>query len=207
MEELDDALLEGRLEVDEEVAAGHEVQAREGRSPQEVVRREEAEVADVLRDRVRVAALHEEARQPLGAHLPLDDVRVSSAAGLGEGGGVDVGREDLDLRRARHSLRLLAKQHRDRVGLLAGGAARDPRSHVARGVRCRMSGIDDPLEHLERRAVTEEARDVDHQVVLEPVDLALVASEQRDVLAERSRCSSRPSAGARGGGRCSACTG
>ena len=126
--------------------------------------------------------LREEPRQPLGAHLPLDGARVLASPGLGEGGRVDVGREDLELRRARLLLQLLAKQHRERVRLLAGGAARHPDPDAVPSLPLQDVGDHDPLERPERLVVAEEARHVDRQVLGEAPGLVCIALEQRGVL-------------------------
>ena len=58
-------LLQHRVEVNEQVAAGDEVQARERRIAERVLAREDAHFADLLRHPVTAVGIHEEAAQPL----------------------------------------------------------------------------------------------------------------------------------------------
>ena len=122
------------VEVDEQIAAGHEVHARERRIADDAVRGEDAQVANLLGQHVgrrlparkkrfsrssetMLAASHADsgrcARRPAPAHRCRSQTPAPSAATS-----------------ASH---VLAQQDRDRIGLLAGRASGHPHAHgVAR---------------------------------------------------------------------------
>ncbi len=74
--EVDDLPLQLALEVDEQVPAADQVDAREGRVLRHVVAREDDQVADLLRHLELVGSPREEALQPLGRDLLGDPLRV-----------------------------------------------------------------------------------------------------------------------------------
>ena len=107
---------------------------------------------------------------------------VESGAGRGEGVLVDVGGIDLHIEFARVLTQLVCDQHRERVRLLARGAAGAPDAEAL--VRGRL--FDQPGQHrlphlVPRLGVAEEARDVDQDDVEEGLVLVGVAVEVVDV--------------------------
>ena len=74
-----DLLLQHRLQVDQEVAATDQVDAREGRVGQYVVPREDAGVTDRLLDAVAAVDLDEEPPQAFGRHVLGDVLRFRPA--------------------------------------------------------------------------------------------------------------------------------
>ena len=133
VEERNDLPLEGRVEVDEHIAATDQVEPREGRVTQQVVPREHAEVADRLGDLVMVVDAGEVPPEPFRRDVPGDVLEVQPCAGPFQGRLVDVGGEDLDRRGAGLSRPALEQGNRQRVHLLAGGTSRHPDAdrHVA----------------------------------------------------------------------------
>ena len=65
----DDPLLERLIEIDEDVAAAHEIQLRKRRVAGEVVLDEDAQIADGLVDPIPAVSLGEVAPPPLLAHV------------------------------------------------------------------------------------------------------------------------------------------
>src|SRR5262249_8066930 len=90
------ALLQGHVEIDQDVPATDQVEPGEGRIDGQVVPGEDAQIAHRLADLVVAIDLGEEAAQPVGGDVQLDVVHVDAGAGLFQGGLVDVGGQDLD---------------------------------------------------------------------------------------------------------------
>ncbi|GJE69431.1 hypothetical protein CHKEEEPN_0959 [Methylorubrum podarium] len=120
VEDRDDAALQLGVEIDQQVAAGDEVEAGEGRILDDAVLGEDAHLPHFLDDAVGVALPHEPAREPLGADVAHDRLGVAGRARRREGPAVEVGREDLDLRHLFERRHVLAQQDAEGVGLLAG---------------------------------------------------------------------------------------
>ena len=91
-------LLRLDIDVDQEVPAAEDVQLRERRIDEDVLRRKDHQVADFFLDPVALALTHEEPRQPLGRHVRGDARGERALAGLLDGVMVDVGGKDLDRR-------------------------------------------------------------------------------------------------------------
>ena len=92
-------------EVDEDVAAAHEVELGERRIARQVVADEDAQLAHGLADAVAAIDLGEEAPPPLVADVAQRAVGVDAGARLLDRLLADVGAEDLDRARARRSSR------------------------------------------------------------------------------------------------------
>ena len=88
-------LLHFRRQVDQQVAAAQDVQLGEGRVHDEVLRRKDHHLADLLAHPVAVFFLDEEPAQPLRRHVGGNVVREEALAGLVDRVLVQVGGEDL----------------------------------------------------------------------------------------------------------------
>ncbi len=201
MEQREDGLLRVRLEVDQQVAAGDQIELRERRVANQVVRREDDALADVLRDVIAVRLEREVALEALRADAGQLLLAVDAGAGDFERRLVHVGRENLDVRilPARHHL--FVQQDGDRVGLLAGGAARhpDPDLIVAGIAPGPLDDLGDDflLEDLERLVVAKESGDADQQIFVQRVELARVGAA-----AARRSCRDRAPGSTPAGARC-----
>ena len=185
VEDREDALLQPRLEIDEQVAAGEQVQVEEGRIGQDVVPGENAGLPSRLCDLVIAVPLHEEPPQALGRNVRRRVVGVNARARLLDRGLADVGPEDLQGKLAAVRLARFDQADDEGVDLFAGRASRDPQPHR------RVLGpvLQDPrkdlaLEKLERLPVAEEAGHPDEHVLVERVHLAGVLLEKVVVLPE-----------------------
>ncbi|XXU91230.1 hypothetical protein WME85_26990 [Sorangium sp. So ce1153] len=185
-EEVEGTALEVAREVDEDVAAQHEVEVRERGALAEVVLAEDGEVADALlhlvaaveRDEVAVDEL---VRQVLDGGRPVDP-----AAGEGDRLAVDVGREDADVEAVELVAEQLADQDGERVCLLAGGAPGRPdpqRLVVVPGVGDER-GQDHVPEVREELRIAHELGDLDEEAVDQPLVLLGVLGEVVHVLVE-----------------------
>ncbi len=178
MEQGDDPVLQLGREIDEEVAAGDQVELGEGGVADHVVRREDAHLAQLLDHAVGVALLGEPAGEPLRADVVGDRRRIAPDPGGGERAGVDVGREDLHVRAHVPPLHLLPEQDADRIGLLAGGAAEHPDPHRVVAVLAREDRRHHlPGQDVELLRVAEELGDADEKVVEEVLDLVRVVAQ------------------------------
>ncbi len=89
----------------------------------------------------------------------------------------------------------LGPGHRQRVGLFAARAARDPEPHLAAGLSLGYLGEDLLLERLEHLGLPEEAGDADEKILVESLDLGRVAAEQFQIALEVLDVSRWPCAG------------
>ena len=146
----DNPLLQGLAQIDHNVAATHQVHAGKGRIAEDILRGENAEVADGFADLVTTVGLVEETAQAARADIGLDTFLVVGGAGALNRGFTEVGAEYLD----GNVCGSVAKKfdQRDGVGvsLFAGGAARHPDADRGRGrAGFEQRWIDDLLENLE----------------------------------------------------------
>ncbi len=175
-----------RPEVDQQVAARHQVEVGEGRIGEQVVLGEDDLVADLWGDleaavgalaEVGVEALDREAFQPVG--------REDAGARRLQGALVHVGREDLERPLRAGVADRLVQRDGDRARLLACGAARDPGAQLALGLDLARGELVELRAHrVEAGRVAEEGRDADEKVVLQRRKLAGIALEESCVVAK-----------------------
>ncbi len=178
LEELDRLLLKVRIEVDEDVAAGHEVDSRVRRVARHVVRGEDAELANRLRDLVAAGRGSEEPRQPFRRDATERTQRVDRRARLPERLLVDVGPVDGDPGRAGLVVEKLEQGDGQRVDLLAGRAARHPDPHALPGAAVRhQRRKDGRLQRLEARRLAEERGHADEKILVQRLDRVVVLLE------------------------------
>src|SRR5262245_55702264 len=96
MQQRQDMFLQGRLMVDQQVAATDQVHTRERRVGGDVLSSENTHFADRLADAVAAIRLREETAQTLRRDLRRDVLRVETGAGLFETLLVGVSGENLD---------------------------------------------------------------------------------------------------------------
>ncbi len=184
VEQAERLLLGGRLQVDEQVPARDEIDARERRIANDVVLREDDHAAKLGDDLVAARPPPEVALEPLGRDVRDGALVVDAARGVIERPAVDVGREDLDGPRA-ELLRELVEEDGERVDLLAGRAAGDPRPERRPLRQAREDLRQDALaEDLERLLVAEETRHPDEEIAVEDVELVAPVAQALDVRLE-----------------------
>ena len=127
MAKRDDPLLRVRLQIDQEIAARDEVQPRERRVAQQVLRREHDHVAQLLGD---LEASRRAFRRSAGDARPRQaghgGGRIDAIPRLAQIVFLGVGREHLQVEPLAGRFGLLRHQHGDRIGLLARRAGRNP---------------------------------------------------------------------------------
>ena len=185
MERRDHAFLQGWCEVDEQIAAADEVDARERRIGRDVLLGEKAHLPDGFADAVLVILAGEEAPQALGRDLRFDVLGIDALAGplqqrLGE-----IGREHLNRGPSRLVLEEFQKRHHQRIRFLAGRASRHPDTdRRVRGLVLQDLGEDAVLERLESLGLAEEARDVDQDVLIQRLELRAILLQVPCVIGE-----------------------
>src|SRR6185312_17502974 len=159
MESRDDLLLQGWLEIDEHIAAGDQVDAREGRILHEIVLSKNNEVANGFVNPVTALFLREIFLQPRAADHADVRFAVNARAGGFKHGAIHVTRKNLDRHAVLGFLREFRVCHRQRVSLLPGGTAGHPNAQAVRARKVFYELREDlSLERLEHRGIPEEAR-------------------------------------------------
>ena len=171
------------LQVDQQVAAGDQIDAREGRVLEQVVAREDHQVANRARHLVALLFAREEAPEAHLAELCDAGGAVDAAPRLTDAGVGDVGGEDLTAQIAPSGLEGLGHEDGQRVGLLAGGAARHPQAQGAVDLVLQLDQrLQRPLDQPRKEGwVAEELGDGDQRVEVELVDLGRRLAQVGDV--------------------------
>ena len=178
-------VLDVALQVDEQVSARHEVEAREGRVLQHTVGGEHYEVASFLLDPVVVAFAGEEALQALLADVGLDDCGIAAFPRRRQRARIQIGGEDLDVGYRFASRGLLQQQDGYGIGFLAGGAAGDPHAdRLAVILPLEQFGDDVFGERDEGVVVAEESGHRDEQVVEQSLRLLDVVAKIGEIVFE-----------------------
>ena len=121
-----------------------------------------------------VALFREPALQPFGAIL-LPCLAVLRGAGDRNGGGVDVGAENLHLAIDVGRGHGLPEQDGERIDLLSGGAAGHPHADRVIGVPVlQEGGKDGRVQRVERLGIAEELRDADEQLAEQKIGFVRV---------------------------------
>src|SRR6185295_1579220 len=117
-------------------------------------------IANLALNAIVISFAREEAAQALLGHIRLDCEEIASLTTGGEGRGVQIGREQLDVRALFLARGLLEKQHSDGIYLLSGRAPRDPDADaVALPPLFEHPRYDEARELLEGRSVAKETSD------------------------------------------------
>ncbi len=122
--------------------------------------------------------------QITGRQIGRDAFGVNPAAGAQDGVVIQIGGEDLDFEGLAQPFQHFAAQHRQRVSLLAGGAARHPESHLARFHALEQPGQMVAFQFVEHFAVAEKIGDSDQQLPVKRHDFAGVAVHELHVIAQ-----------------------
>ena len=172
MEQQKDLLLRFGAQIDQEVTARDQVETRERRIGQHILRREDHRPAQLRHHPVAVVLLCKEAGEPLRRHISCNRFRIASLAGESDRILVDIGGENLQLDIPLRRRDLLEKEHGERIGLLAGAAAGNPDAQrPVQGVPVDEIGYHLLRQEFEGTRVAEEAGDVDQQVLGEELEL------------------------------------
>lgn len=143
---------------------------------------EDAHLAQFLHHAIGVALPDEPARQALAAHIGLDIGAIAADARRCERPAIDVGREDLHLRRGIHPRHLLAEKDGDGISFFASCATEHPDAHLLpRALAFEYLRDDLGLQDLKFALVPEEFGDADQKVVEEVLDFVLIVAQEIDI--------------------------
>jgi hypothetical protein len=185
MEGVHQARLRRRLQVDQHVAAADHVEPWKRRVACQVMAREDDALAQRRSHLDAVVGGFEMAcAQPLGQRRQGARV-VDAAPGLAQGGHVQVGGEHLQRMRGAGLLDRVEPDHRDRVRLLAGGAAGDPHAYRLVGRLVRQAAPDLLAQRVERERVAPERGHRDQRLAHQRVEFGRVGVHPREVLGQR----------------------
>jgi hypothetical protein len=135
--------------------------------------REDAGFTYIGADSVGAVLVQEIAIEELLRHVLGDRSGVATGARDLERMLVDIGREDLQLRRDTRIRHELAKQDGDGIGLLAGGAAGHPDpDRIVLPLGFEQARDDIPFESLEDGRIAKEVGDPDQEILKQEIDLA-----------------------------------
>jgi hypothetical protein len=118
--------LQIRSQVNQDVATGDQIEARERRIGDHTLDGEHAHGTQALGHAVEPVLAHEEALDPLARHVRERRRGIQTRTRARERGLVDVSGEDLRLQGVLPLLQLLEEQDPDGVRFFSGAAARDP---------------------------------------------------------------------------------
>lgn len=151
----DDPVLQGLIEIDQHIAARHEIQLREGRVFDQAVGREHAQLADFLGDAIVAFNGGEPALQPFGRN-PLQRSAIAAGARGRDGTLIDVAAEHLNSGRIADLFSRLLEEDGQGIDLLARRTTRHPDPDlVVSTLAGQQSGNDQALERLESIEVAE----------------------------------------------------
>ena len=169
-------------QIDEQVAAGHQVEAREGWVGQDVLDREHDNTPQLERHTVAVLLLRKEAGEQGRRHIRRDRFRIDAFARECNRVRIDIGGKDLELDGAFCRRDLIEKKHGKRVGLLTRAASRHPDSErpILR-LQAHEIGNDFRRQQLENLGVAEEAGDVDEEIYGEEFELAGIFAQEVEI--------------------------
>ena len=187
VEGADQLRLLGRLEVDQDVAAAHQVHPDEGGMAGEIVGREHAQLAQALDHPPAAAIRPEPAVAPLGVEAGEVRRRIHAGPGKLQGLVVDVRGEDPQLPLIQPVAEGLGKQDGDGIGLFARGAGRHPHPQGIPRTLGRHQGAQAAPQGLEDGPVTEEGRHRDQEAVLQQAQLTRVGLHVGKVILEAGK--------------------
>ena len=97
MDDAENFLLADRLQIDQKIAAAHQVDARKGRILENILSGEHHRIPDSSRNQILAVPPGKESIEPLRGNVERNVLRVDAPASDLDGVLVDVGTEDLDV--------------------------------------------------------------------------------------------------------------
>ncbi len=182
MENIEDLLLSGGVQVNEKVAAGDEIEPRKGRIFQHVMVGEEHLFADFFAHPVTALIQGKESAQALRGNVRLDRARIKPVARIGDRLLIHVGGENLDFGRLIDPLGMLAEEDSNRIGFLSGRATGDPDPDLIVGFFAREELRNVRLERRKRLPVTKKMSHADEQILEQRAALGGMLSEEIEIL-------------------------
>ncbi len=183
----DDALLQRRREIDQEIPATDQIHPRQRGIFGDVVPRKNAHLANGAADLVAGFGAGKEAPQTFGRDIQDRALAVNAGARLGDRAVAEVGSKHLDGIFQVFGFQKLHQRNSHRVDFLAGGAAGNPGTNGARPAIANDGRERNPLGGFVNLGIAEEIRDVDQQVVKERLDLVGFLLQKLEIFFETLR--------------------
>ena len=174
-----------RLEVDQDIAAADQVDAGKRGILGQVLAREGAQIANGLSYLILSVGLDEKPLQAFRANLGQGGARIGSGSRLFDRRLAQVRGEDLHRCFARPVAHGFCQHDRNRIGLLAGGTARHPYAQrILPGLTFDQLWNDPAFENPECLRLTEKARDMNQDILIQGIQFGRVPPEKLDVFAD-----------------------
>ena len=122
--------MQRRIQVDQEIAAGQEVQFRERGIREDVVRCKDHHIPNFFGDTIAMILFEKEPRQTIGPDVGGNPFRIEAHTGGLNGLRVQIRRKYLDLAPFRRALEAFVEEDAQRIGFLTARTARDPHADV-----------------------------------------------------------------------------
>src|SRR5271169_1724596 len=157
-------LLQLSIQVDQDVSAGDEVDARERRIPEEAVLGEQYDVPQFARDAKLIALACKEPSQAILGQIGFDSQGITAFPPDGQRSIVEIGSKNLDFGADLVSACFFENLDRDRIGLFASRAARNPDTkRVGGALLIEQTRNDERRKLFECTRVAEERRHRDEK--------------------------------------------
>ena len=175
MEGLQHLALQGGIEVNQDIAAGNQIEAQEGWIADQVVPGEHDHVAQNLAGLEGIAGRLEIAFELLRRNLAHRCGRIDAAAGNVQCFVVYVSGKDLDAVEMKLVAQFVGTEHGNRIGLFATGAAGNPYADFVSLVLAPDHFLDGPAQDGECLTVAEEGRYRNKDVACQMVQFVRVS--------------------------------
>src|SRR5690348_15678209 len=185
MEDRNGSGLERGLEINEEIAAAHQIHLGKRRIVQNIVLGKDAAVPNGFADAVACVGAIEESAQALRRNIPLNIIRIAAAASLDDAGFAYVGSKELKRSFRSFVAEEFQKGNRNRIGFLAGSAAGrpDPNRRFGRSIFQKLRK-NFGLQSVKNARIAEEAGYIDQQVLIESIWLSRRLLNEFQVVAQ-----------------------
>ncbi len=172
------------LEINQQVATGHQINAGERRIAQQIVFGEDQRFTQIGGDLEDTTGLFDEILvAQLLRHVGEAALRVFAFSGREQRFLVQVGGQNLDIGGFAALLEGFEEQNRNRVGLFAGRAAAYPDAYLfADFAPSHQGGNDVIAQNLEGFRVAEETRHADQQVLVEQVQFGRILLDASTII-------------------------
>ena len=163
--------LEIGIQIDQQVAAGNQIDPRKRRIANDAVHRKCAEIPNPLGDDVVSINQREEPFEPRGFESAHQRRRITTRSRQVDRGVVYVCREDLKARRIWQHVHVFDQQNGERIGLFSRGASGYPNPYARLCLfALEQLGYRHARDCVERRGVTKELRHSNQKFVEEEFD-------------------------------------
>lgn len=180
-------VLGGALQIDQDVAARHQIHAQKGQVLQHVVTGKEAVTAQFLVDPQRVADAAEVALTPRRGQVLGTGLVENAAAGLVQRGGVHVGSQHHPVQRQIELAQQLVGEHGQAIDLFAAGAPHGPQAQLGGAGSSALADVFAPghAQGCECRRVAQPLGDTDRDRLLQRLQQLGVALQCVEQLGQR----------------------